>query len=79
MTSPTLTNLIALLADYACVPEDSIGLLDSLADIGLDSLDHVQLIQEIEEQFEIELPAEQAAELTTVALLHDAIQAAQAA
>lgn len=75
---PTLENLIALLAAYACVREDSISFTDTLADIGLDSLDHVQLIQEIEEQFEIELPAETAAELTTVARLHDAIKTAQA-
>lgn len=75
----TLTNLTALLADFACVPPESINFTDALADIGLDSLDHVQLIQEIEEHFEIEFPAEQAADLTTVALLHDAIQAAQAA
>lgn len=73
----TLPNLIALLATYACVPEDSIGLLDPLADIGLDSLDQVQLIQEVEEHFEIEIPAEDAAHLTTVAALFDAIIRAQ--
>lgn len=78
MPSPTLQNLIALLADFACVPEDSIGFTDPLADIGIDSLDHVQLIQEIEDQFKIDLPPEHAADLTTVAALHDAIQAAQA-
>ena len=76
MDSPTLTKLIALLADYACVPPESINFTDALADIGLDSLDHVQLIQEIEEQFEIEIPAEDAAHLTTVAAIHDAILAA---
>lgn len=78
MSSPTLENLIALLADYACVPEDSIMLEEPLAAIGIDSLDHVQIIQEIEEQFEIDLPPETAADLTTAAALHDAIQAAQA-
>lgn len=75
----TLQNLTALLADYACVPPESILFTDNLADHGIDSLDHAQLIIEIEEHFEIELPAETAAELTTVAALHDAIQAAQAA
>lgn len=72
----TLANLISLLADYACVPPESINFTDPLADIGLDSLDHAQLILEIEEHFDIELPAETAADLTTVAALHDAIQAA---
>lgn len=73
----TLQNLVALLADYACVPAESIGFTDSLADHGIDSLDHVQLILEIEEQFDIDLP--ESADLTTVAALHDAIQQAQAA
>lgn len=75
----SLTNLISLLAAYACVPPDSIGCTDSLADIGLDSLDHAQLLLEIGEHFEIDLPEEQACELTTIAALHDAIQQAQAA
>ena len=71
----TLSNLISLLADYACVPPESINLTDNLADHGIDSLDHAQIILEIEEHFEIELP--ESADLTTVAALHDAIIAAQ--
>jgi acyl carrier protein len=73
----TRQNLIALLADFACVPPESVNFTDNLADIGLDSLDHTQLILELEEHFEIELP--ESADLTTVAALHDAIQQAQAA
>jgi acyl carrier protein len=75
MTSDTLTNLISLVADYACVPEESISISDQLADHGIDSLDHAQLIIEVEDLFEIELP--QLADLTTIATLHDAIVAAQ--
>ena len=75
MTSDTLTNLISLVADYACVPEESILISDQLADHGIDSLDHAQLIIEVEDLFEIELP--QLADLTTIATLHDAIVAAQ--
>lgn len=72
----TLANLTALLADYACVPPESINFTDNLADIGIDSLDHAQLVLELEEHFGIELP--ESADLTTVAALHDAIQQAQA-
>jgi acyl carrier protein len=75
VTSDTLTNLISLVADYACVPEESILISDQLADHGIDSLDHAQLIIEVEDLFEIELP--QLADLTTIATLHDAIVAAQ--
>lgn len=77
MSSPTLENLIALLADYACVPEDSIMFEEPLAAIGIDSLDHVQIIQEVEELFEIDLPPETAADLTTVAALYEAIHQAE--
>lgn len=78
MHSPTLENLLSLLADYACVPEGSIVFTEPLADIGIDSLDHAQILLEIEEQFEIDLPPEHAADLTTVAALYDAIKQAQA-
>lgn len=79
MNSPTLTNLIALLADYACVPEDSIVFSEPLSAIGIDSLDHAKILVEIEDQFEIELPEEEALELTTVAALYAAIKKAEAA
>ncbi|SVC15454.1 uncharacterized protein METZ01_LOCUS268308 [marine metagenome] len=38
-------------------------------DLGADSLDTVELILELEEQFEIEIPDEDAEELTTVGKL----------
>lgn len=79
MHSPILQDLIHLLAEYACVSEESITFTEPLAAIGIDSLDHVQIIQEIEDYFRIELPPETAADLTTVATLHDAIKQAQAA
>jgi acyl carrier protein len=75
MSDPTLENLIALLADYACVPEESIVLEAPLTDIGLDSLDHVKLLLEIEEHFQVELP-ETAFDLTTAQSLYQAILAA---
>lgn len=74
---PTRQNLLALLADYACVPEASIEFTAPLADIGLDSLDHAKLTLEIEEQFEIELP--ESADLTTPAAIYQAILRAQTA
>lgn len=74
MDDPTLQNLLALLADYAVVDQDSIGFTDSLADLGIDSIDHVQLILEIEEHFQIEIPEDIAIRCLTVADLHTAIQ-----
>lgn len=76
--SPTLTNLIEILADYACVDPASIGMLDTLADIGIeDSLDHIQILIEIEQQFDIEIPEAEANGIKTIAGLFDAIIRAQ--
>ena len=78
MDSPTLTNLLSLIAAYACVPPESIGMMDTLADHGItDSLDHVQLILDVEEHFKIDLPDEESCQILTVAGLFDAIIRAQ--
>jgi len=73
MEDDTLTNLIALLADYTGIATDDITFTDTLADLGIDSLDFTQLILEIEEHFEIEIPEETASRCLTVADLHQAI------
>ena len=75
-SDPTLTNLIALIADYAVVDGDLIGFMDTLDSLGIDSLDHIQLILEVEEHFEIEIPENVAGRCLTVADLHHAIQTA---
>lgn len=74
----TLTHLIHILADYACVPEESIVFTEPLAAIGLDSLDLVPLMLEIEDHFRIDIPVTRPVQATTtVAELHDLIQALQ--
>ena len=70
---PTLTNLISLLADFTQVSADAITIESTLADIGMDSLDQVEILNEIEEHFEIEFPESDELELTTVAALYQAI------
>lgn len=76
-TSPTLENLISLLAAYACVPPESIGMLDALTAIGIDSIDHIQLILDVEEAFAVEIPEDDANGIRSVAGLYDAILRAQ--
>lgn len=76
----TLTNLLALVADHAVVDADQIGHTDTLGSLGLDSLDLVELVLDVEEQFEIDLPETLHPETTTsIAELHDLIQTLQAA
>jgi acyl carrier protein len=63
---PSLENLITLIADVlVCDPSD-ITQHQSFADLGIDSLDHIQLIGEIEEHFEIEITDEEALAATSV-------------
>jgi len=74
----TLTNLLSRLANYAVNDDaDSIQLTDTLASLGVDSLSHIQLIMDVEEQFEITIPEADAPLIITVAGLYDAILRAQ--
>lgn len=63
MTDDTLTNLRALLAEY------------SIRDA--DTLEHIQLILDVEELFEIVIPEDDGPLIITVAGLYDAILSAQ--
>jgi acyl carrier protein len=75
---PTLTNLLSIIGEFAVVDPDAIGFMDTLASLGLDSIDTLELRIEIEDQFDIELPeALLVLPTTTIATLHDAIQASQ--
>ena len=48
-------------------------------DLGADSLDTVELVMALEEEFETEIPDEEAEKITTVQLAIDFIKARQAA
>ena len=75
----SLANLLALVADHAVIAPDQIGAFDTLRSLGLDSLDIVDLVLEIEAHFEIEIAEHQYPDTsTTVAHLHDLIQTLQA-
>ena len=77
MSDPTLTNLRSLLAAYTGRDAGSIELTDTLGSYGIDSLEHIQLILDVEEQFEIVIPEDDGPLIVTVAGLYDAILRAQ--
>ncbi len=57
----------AIIVDQLGVEEDEVKLESSfIEDLGADSLDIVELIMALEEEFEIEVPDEDAEKLTTV-------------
>ena len=60
-------RVVKLVQNCANVPPDDIKLQSSfMEDLGLDSLDCVELISAIQEEFGIEIPSEQAEKVTTV-------------
>lgn len=57
----------AIIVDQLGVEEEEVSLESSfIEDLGADSLDIVELIMALEEEFEIEVPDEDAEKLTTV-------------
>ena len=56
-----------IVAEHLGVAEDEIKLESSFVDdLGADSLDTVELVMALEDEFEIEIPDEQAEKITTV-------------
>ena len=66
-----------IVAEQLGVKEDSIKLESSFVDdLGADSLDTVELVMALEEEFETEIPDDQAAKITTVQQAVDHIKGA---
>ncbi|MEW8977782.1 MAG: acyl carrier protein [Symbiobacterium sp.] len=66
-TDPIFEKVKAIIVDQLSVEEDEVTPDASfIEDLGADSLDIVELIMALEEEFEIEVPDEDAEKLTTV-------------
>ena len=61
-----LEKIKRIVADQLGVEEDEINEATSFEDLNADSLDIVELIMALEEEFDIEIPDEDAEKLTTV-------------
>jgi acyl carrier protein len=67
-----------IVAEQLGVKEDEVTNGASFVDdLGADSLDTVELVMALEEEFEIEIPDEEAEKITTVQLAIDFIKARQ--
>ena len=74
----TLDKVKEVIIDKLGVEEDKIALEASFVDdLGADSLDTVELIMQLEEEFGIEIPDEDAEKMTTVKSVVDYIEANQ--
>lgn len=77
MDPTTQHNLLSVLEEYTFIPRKDIPLDALVISLGLDSLDLVQLTQEVDDHFLIDLPADAITHTTTVAQLGAAIEQAQ--
>ena len=68
MANEIETKVRAIIADQLGVAEDEIKTTTSfIEDLGADSLDIVELVMAMEEEFEVEIPDEEAENIKTVA------------
>ncbi len=73
MADSTAQRTISVIARFKKIPEDKISLDTSLEELGLDSLDALNLIFELEEEFKISVPDERALKLRTVGQMVEGI------
>jgi acyl carrier protein len=74
MSDPLVQTVVAALAEVKHVPPDRITLEMSLADLGMDSLDTVTMLFELETRLQISLPDEAAKSVRTVQDVVDGIR-----
>ena len=67
MSDDLLKKIVSIVVDKLDVEEDKVTVdAQFIDDLGADSLDTVELIMEIEEQFEIDIPDEDAEKIQSV-------------
>jgi acyl carrier protein len=67
-------KVLDLIAAVKRVPRESLTTDKTFAELGLDSLDAINLIFEIESEFDISVPDEQAKSITSVSQLIESLQ-----
>lgn len=76
MATTVAQRVTKIVADQLGVPENEVKPESSFVeDLGADSLDTVELVMALEEEFEAEIPDEQAEKITTVQQAIDYIEA----
>ncbi len=66
MNTDTAERTIAVIAKFREVPEDQVTLETSLEELKMDSLDGLNLIFELEEEFDIMIPDDKALKMKTI-------------
>ncbi|HEV2132301.1 MAG TPA: acyl carrier protein [Longimicrobiaceae bacterium] len=72
-------RVTAVIAAVKRIPEERITLDSSFEELGIDSLDGVEIVSELEEEFDISIPNEVAFEMRSVRDVVDSLASALAA
>lgn len=73
MSETIFNKVVELITDRAGLDEENLKPDVELKELGIDSLDMVELIMEVEDEFGVEIPDEKAEELKTIQQLVDYI------
>jgi acyl carrier protein len=74
MSTAIFDKVKAIIVDQLGVDEDDVKLETSFEELNADSLDIVELVMALEEEFDIDIPDEDAEKIRTVALAVDYIK-----
>ena len=74
MSDAQSRRVIEIVADVKRIPAESLSRESALEDLGVDSLDAMSIIFDLENEFSIEIPDEQAAAVRTVGDLIDGVR-----
>jgi acyl carrier protein len=66
MTDSVAEKVVGMLASVKHIPPERITLDSSLQDLGFDSLDVITMLFELEKEFEISIPDDEARSVTSV-------------
>lgn len=74
MSSDTAQRTIAVIAKFKNMPEDQLTLETELKDLEMDSLDGLNLIFELEEEFDILIPDDKALTMKSIGEMVEGIE-----
>jgi acyl carrier protein len=74
MADKITEKVLDLIAAVKRVPREKVSTESTFAELGMDSLDAINLIFEIESEFDISVPDDQAKSITSVSQLVESLQ-----
>ncbi len=74
MTDELTQRVIAIIADTQQIPPETINLNSSFEDLGIDSLGGLTIVGEMESEFDVSLPNEEALMIRTVGQAVDSLR-----